>query len=73
MRMIDSKGKESTTLTFVSIAFIAVFVKFLIGGMTLPVIGLMPIIGAGEFGLAITGILAVWLNREWREAKHGQD
>ena len=73
MKLIDSRGKESTTLTFVFVAFMAVFIKFLIGGMNLPVIGEMPVIGAGEFGLAVTGILAIWLNREWKEARHGQD
>ena len=71
MRITDSRGKESTTLFLVVVAFVSVLVKFIIGGMTLPVIGLMPIIGAGEFGLAVTGLLAIWLNREWKEAKHG--
>ena len=71
MLLKDSRGKESTTLTFVTLAFVALVGKFLVGGMDIPVIGTMPVIGAGEFGLALTGVLGIWLNREWKEAKHG--
>lgn len=70
MRLKDSKGKESTTLTIVVGCLVPLVTKFMIGGMALPIVGVMPVIGAAEFGLAATGLIGVWLNREWKEAKH---
>ena len=71
MLLKDSKGKESTTLTIVIGCLIPLVTKFTLGGMTIAGLGTMPVIGAGEFGLAAAGLIGVWLNREWKEAKHG--
>lgn len=64
VRLKDSKGKESTTLTFVTVAFLAVLIKYLLGGIY------GPEISTGEFGAAVTLILGIWLNREWKEARY---
>ena len=70
MRLKDTNGKESTTLSLVVVAYAALLLKFLVGGLDIFGLGTAPVIGAGEFGLAMTGLLGVWLNREWKEAKH---
>lgn len=64
-RHLDSRNQESTTLAFVRISWFVVTLKYLIGGLTLGAIGIMPVIGTGEFGGAVTAILMVWLGREW--------
>lgn len=69
----DTRGRESTTLTFVFISWLAVLIKFIIAGFTLPVLGDMPPMTAGEFGGATTAILAVWLGREWTEKRKPQE
>lgn len=66
----DSRGKESITLGFVFISWAVVVVKFLIAGITIGSLGTMPMIGAGEFGMAVAAILAIWLGREWTEKKN---
>lgn len=62
----DSRGRESTTLAFVSAAYAALLVKFVLAGATLPLFGTVPPMSATEFGLAVAGVLAIWLGREWR-------
>lgn len=61
------KEKKSTTLFFVSVSWAAVLFKFIVAGMTLPVIGQQAAMTASEFGMAIAGILAIWLGREYTE------
>lgn len=65
----DSRGRESITLSLVVPAWFALLVKFLAAGLTLPVIGIVPPMSATEFGLAMAGVLAIWLGREWTEKK----
>lgn len=65
----DSRGRESITLAFVTASWLAVWIKFIAAGATLPVFGTMPTMSATEFGLAEAGILAIWLAREWTEKK----
>ena len=67
MLLKDSRGKESTTLTFVVISWLVVLIKYLVSGITLGPLGLQPIVGTGEFGAAVTLILAIWLGREWKD------
>jgi len=67
MTVCDSRGNESKTLFFVIVTWAVLLGKFIISGMTLPVIGLMPEMGAGEFGLAVTGVLGIWTMREHTE------
>lgn len=65
----DSRGRESVTLSLVAPAWLALLVKFLAAGITLPVIGLVPTMSATEFGMALSGVLAIWLGREWVDKK----
>jgi hypothetical protein len=67
----DSRGKESITLLFVSLSWLAVWVKFILAGATLPVFGTVPPMTATEFGMSAAAILAIWLGREWAEKKGG--
>jgi hypothetical protein len=67
--MKDSRGRESMTLTFVAASWLAVWIKYLLAGIALPVIGTVPPMTATEFGLSVAGILAIWLGREWTEKK----
>lgn len=61
------RGKQSTTLLFVTLSWSAVFAKFVVAGVDLGPLGIMPPMGAGEFGSAVALILAIWLGREWQE------
>lgn len=65
----DSRGRESITLSLVVPAWLALLVKFLVAGLTLPVVGVVPAMSATEFGTAMAGVLAIWLGREWTEKK----
>lgn len=62
---IDSTGRESRTLFFVSASWLVVWVKFLLAGLTLPVVGVVPAMTATEFGMAVGAVLGIWLGREW--------
>lgn len=66
MRIKDSKGNPSTTLTFVTSAFAVVLVKFVFAGMWL-----VPPMTAGEFGSAVMVIVAPWVAREFKEKWKG--
>jgi hypothetical protein len=65
----DSRGRQSITLVFVGASWLAVWLKFVLAGATLPVFGLVPPMSAGEFGAATALILAIWLGREWTDKK----
>ncbi len=65
--MVDSRGKNSKTLTFVTIAFIVVIVKFVLAGLVIPVLGTVPVMGGGEFAAAIGAVLGIWTAREWKD------
>lgn len=67
--LTDSRGKESVTLSFVAISWVALLCKFLLAGMTLGPLGVMPLMSAPEFGGSVTAILLIWLGREWTEKK----
>lgn len=67
--LIDSRGKESITLTFVALSWSALLGKFLVAGMSLGPLGVMPLMSAPEFGGSVTAILLIWLGREWTEKK----
>ncbi len=59
----DSRGKESTTLSFVVIAFLVVVIKFLFAGLS--VFGSeVPAMSGYEFALAIGAVLSIWQYRE---------
>lgn len=63
----DSRGRESMTLSLVVPAWAALLIKFLLAGITLPVVGAVPAMSAGEFGAAVALVLAIWLGREWTD------
>jgi hypothetical protein len=64
----DSRGRESHTLLFVALAALVLIGKFAVASTQL--LGITwPAMGAGEFGLAFAGVMAVWLGREWTEKK----
>lgn len=65
--MKDSRGAKSSTLAFVSVSWGAVTAKFLSASVTLPYVGVMPPMTAGEFGAAVALILGIWLGREYTE------
>lgn len=64
----DSRGRESHTLLFVTLAALVLIYKFAVAGATLFGIAWPPM-SASEFGVAFAAVLAVWLGREWAEKK----
>ncbi len=64
---MDTRGKQSRTLFFVTVSWLAVLVKFLLAGVNLGRFGVMPNMTALEFGGAVLAILGAWLGREWTE------
>lgn len=67
---ISTDGDESRTLFFVFVSWLVLVVKYLLAGLTLPVVGTVPAMSATEFGSAVTLVLAIWLGREWKEAHY---
>ena len=60
--------RESTTLKICLAATLLLFYKFAVGGNDFGY-GPNPVISAEGFGIAFTGIWAIWCNREWRKSK----
>ena len=71
LKLKDSRGRESKTLFFVTVSWAVVVVRYALGGLETP-LGTMPETTASDFGLAVAAILAIWLGREWREAKFNE-
>lgn len=65
------RGKQSTTLLFVAVSWSVVLVKFLVAGVNLGPLGIMPQMSVVEFGSSVALILTIWLGREWTE-KNGE-
>ncbi len=63
-------SRESTTLKFVIISYAIITIKYLVSGMTLPVVGLMPVTGMTEYAGSVAAILTIWLAREWRKTHY---
>lgn len=65
--MKDSSLRESKTLLFVTIAFLAITIKFMLAGVDLSVYGFgkPSDISLGEYASSFAMVLAVWLGREW--------
>jgi membrane associated rhomboid family serine protease len=62
----DSRGRESHTLLFVTLAALVLIYKFAVASLTLFGIT-FPAMTATEFGIAFGAVLAVWLARDWTE------
>ena len=65
----DSRGVPSWTITMVAPGFFALTVKFLIGGLTIPVVGLMPPMSGMDYAMAVVAILGTWVAREYGDKK----
>lgn len=63
--LLDSSGRPSRTLTMVTAAVAILIVKFALAGLSLPLIGDVPAMGAAAFGGAFAAILAPWIGREY--------
>ena len=60
----DATDKESKTLRFVTISWLIVTIRYLLGGLDLDFIQVSPTT-ANEYGLAVGLILGIWVGREW--------
>lgn len=60
---MDTRGKQSRTLAFVSVSWFALTVKFIAAGITVGDIAIAQMT-ATEYGLAVAAVLAIWLGRE---------
>ena len=72
MKIKDTRGRESITLTFCTFATVILLGKFALAGLVTS-FGTVPDMSASEFGLAFAAVLAPWLHREWVEKKHGNE
>jgi hypothetical protein len=68
MSLLVKKSRESTTLQLVIMGYLAILIKFVVADLTIAGLD-FPGMTATEFGISGAAILAVWLQREWREAK----
>jgi hypothetical protein len=67
----DARGRESKTLGFVLVSWLAVTGKFVAAGMDLSTFGMGATsqISLTEYAAAVAAILAIWLGREWVDTK----
>lgn len=65
--LTDSRGNKSKTLAFVTVTWLVVVIKFLCAGLTLPMLGQVPVMTGGEFAAAVGAVLGIWLGREWKD------
>ena len=63
-KMRDSRGRESTTLMFVTASWLAISVVFVFAGLKNASAD-----GIQEYGIAVSAILLIWLGREWTEKR----
>jgi len=66
LKIKDTRGRESRTLLFVTIAIVLLYLKFIVAGITLGGVS-FPAMTAAEFGTSFAAIMLVWLGREWTE------
>ena len=60
----DSRGRESTTLMFVTLSWLVVTGIFLWKGSAADIL---------NYGTAVAAILAIWLGREWQARPKGDE
>lgn len=65
IKMIDSDGRESRVLAFVSVAFWVTTVKYFVSGLTLPLFGLQAVVTMNEYAMSFMMIVGVYIGREW--------
>ncbi|MEI2742736.1 MAG: hypothetical protein V9G63_16355 [Candidatus Competibacter sp.] len=75
LRPRDARGRESRTLALVGVSWLLVTAKFILDSFGPPV-------GFGPYGAAVSpvdyaaataALLAVWLGREWVDARRNSD
>ena len=74
LRPRDAGGRESRTLAFVGISWLALLVRFVAGGLSVawgPVRFEVAPTMMVDFGAAVAAVLAIWLGREWIRVKDG--
>lgn len=69
----DSRGKESKTLTIITVSWLSVTVKYWLAGLTVGGLGTVPPMSASEYGAATFGLMSIWLGREWTEKRKKMD
>ena len=67
----DSRGARSHTLFFVAVSWAVLIIKFAFAGLNSP-LGVVPDMNAGDFGLAVIGVLGIWVGREYTEKNKPQ-
>lgn len=67
----DSRGARSHTLFFVAVSWAVLIIKFTFAGLDSP-LGTIPEMNAGDFGLAVIGVLGIWVGREYTEKNKPQ-
>ena len=75
LRPRDTRERESRTLAFVGLSWLAVTAKFALDSFG-PPFGLGPYgppVGPVDYAAATAALLAVWLGREWVDAKRKDD
>lgn len=70
LRPRDARGRESRTLAFIGIGWTLVTAKFALDSFG-PLLGYLPTspMSATEYAAVVAALLAVWLGREWIDAK----
>ena len=61
LKIKDTQGRESRTLAFVTIAFLAVNAR----AISVWFYDALPAITLTEYGTAVAALLGTWLAREW--------
>ena len=73
LRPLDARGRESRTLAFVGLSWLAVSAKFTLDNFG-PLLGFGPFqnaMSATEYAAVTGALLAIWLGREWIETRKG--
>ena len=67
----DSRGNPSSVLTMTVSGVVVTIGKFLTAGLTLPLIGTVPPMSAGEFAAAFGVVIGVYVAHENNKRKVG--
>ena len=71
---LDSRGRESRTLWFVTVSWLVMTLRFIAGGIEFSVGPVHWAIAPSlvlDYGGAVAAIVAVWVGREWVSKKTG--
>jgi hypothetical protein len=65
MTMMDEGGRESRTLSFVSVAFWVITIKYVLSNLDLHFFGAQAPVSMTEYASSFALIIGVWIGREW--------